>query len=159
MNELEQIFNQEQGGVYRWLSPARSCELERAVQPRGWRFFYLDGRQVRGKASFLRTAAVAMEFPAYFGYNWDAFEEMINDLSWAPAAGYVLLYDHLWRFACEQPEGWAVARTILQSACDQWAGQGTPFVTLLRHTHGCSSVIPLLRAPRPHQRALRRRLR
>ena len=159
MNTLEPIFNQRRGGVYRWLSPTTACELERAVQQHGWRFFYLDRRQARCKASLLRAAAAAMDFPAYFGHNWDAFEESINDLTWAPAAGYVLLYDHLWRFACEQPDAWAVARAILQAACDQWAGQGTPFVVLLRHTHGCSGVTPLLRTPRPHQVTLRRRFR
>jgi hypothetical protein len=159
MNALEPIFKQGQGGLYRWLSPAPPGDLARAVRRRGWRFFYLDGRQVHSKASFLRAAAAAMDFPAYFGHNWDAFEESVNDLTWAPAAGYVLLYDHLWRFACEQPDAWAVARAILQAACEQWAGQGTPLVVLLRHTHGCSGVTPLLRSPRPHQFALRRRLR
>lgn len=159
MNALAPIFKQGRGGVYRWLSPATMGELGRAVQQRDWRFFYLDGRQVRSKASFLDAIAASMDFPAYFGHNWDAFEEMINDLTWAPAAGYVLLYDHLWRFACERPDDWAVARAILQAACDQWAGQGTPFVVLLRHTHGCSGVTPLLRSPRPHQIALRRRFR
>lgn len=159
MNALAPIFKQGQGGIYRWLSPATVDELGRAVQQRGWRFFYLDGRQVHSKTSFLDVAAASMDFPAYFGHNWDAFEEMINDLTWAPAAGYVLLYDHLWRFACEQPDAWAVARAIIESACDQWAGHGTAFVVLLRHTHGCSGVAPLLRSPRPHQFTLRRCLR
>jgi len=160
MNEVEQLFDRQQvNGVYRWLSPTPPQKLARAVQPRGWRVFYLDGRLAHDKASFLCAAAAALAFPSYFGRNWDAFEEMINDLSWAPAAGYVLLYDHLWRFACAQPEAWAVARTILETACAQWTEQRTPFIVLLRHTHGCSGVVPLLRAPRPHHRALRRRLR
>lgn len=160
MNELEQLFERQQAnGVYRWLSPAPQHRLERAVQPRGWRVFHLDGRLTHDKTSFLRAAAAALEFPGYFGRNWDAFEEMINDLAWTPAAGYVLLYDHLWRFACAQPEAWAVARAILETACAQWAEAGTPFIVLLRHTHGCSGVAALLRAPRPHHRALRRRLR
>jgi hypothetical protein len=160
MNELESLFGQDEAnGLYRWLSPVSWHKLERVAQPRGWRVFHLDGRMVHDKASFLRAVAAALDFPDYFGRNWDAFEEMINDLSWTPAAGYILLYDHLWRFACVEPEAWAVARAILETTCAQWAGDGIPFIVLLRHTHGCSGVAPLLRAPRPHHRALRRRLR
>lgn len=160
MTELEQLLERPQAnGLYRWLAPTSPQEIARTVQGRGWRVIHLDGRLARDKASFLSTTAAALEFPSYFGGNWDAFEEMINDLSWAPAAGYVVIYDHLWRFACAQPDMWAVARTILEGACTQWAEQGTPFIVLLRHTHGCSGVAPLLRAPRPHHRALRRRLR
>jgi hypothetical protein len=158
MNELAQgLLAEARGGLYRWLAPASPQELARDVDALGWRFFYLDGRQARDKANFLRAAATAMDFPAYFGHNWDAFEECLTDL--APAPGYVLLYDHVWWLACKQPESWQVARAILQGACAQWASRGTPLLVLLRQTHGCSGVTPLLRAPRPHQIALGARLR
>ena len=35
--------------------------------------------------------AAALQFPYYFGENWDAFEECIADLDWLPARGLVLL--------------------------------------------------------------------
>lgn len=153
MNELDALFaGKAECALYRWLSPVAPQELAHEVLARGWRFFYLDGRQARDKRDFLKAAAAAMHFPAYFGHNWDAFEECITDL--APAPGYVLLYDHVWWLACEQPASWQVARSILEMACAQWASQGTPLLVLLRHTRGCSGVTPLLRAPRPHQLAL-----
>ncbi|MBK8795662.1 MAG: barstar family protein [Caldilinea sp.] len=159
MNELDQrLAGETAGGMHRWLSPQKPPAVKRYVEVQGWRFFYLDGRRARDKASFLQTAADVMAFPAYFGHNWDAFEESINDLAWAPASGYVLLYDHVWWFACTHPADWQVAREILQAACERWASQNRPFVVFLRHTHGCSGVADLLVAPRPHQRALRARL-
>jgi RNAse (barnase) inhibitor barstar len=37
--------------------------------------FYLDGKKINSKQTFLKQAAEAMEFPAYFGANWGAFGE------------------------------------------------------------------------------------
>lgn len=131
-------------GLYRWLSPLRAVDVGRHVTALGWTYFYLDGRRARDKRSFLETAADAMSFPPYFGHNWDAFEECVNDLSWAPAPGYVLLYDHVWWFACEHALDWQVARSIMTDACTQWAEHGTRFIVLLRNTHGCSGVADML---------------
>ena len=39
--------------------------------------FYLDGKRINIKEIFLDKAAEAMQFPAYFGNNWDAFDECI----------------------------------------------------------------------------------
>ena len=79
-----------------------------------------------------------MHFPAYFGRNWDAFEECVTDLAWAPAPGYVLLYDKMARFANAQPQEWATARSILESSIDNWQKRDVLFYVLLRGTwwHG-----------------------
>lgn len=39
----------------------------------------------------MHRVGVALNFPSYFGGNWDAFLDMITDLSWTPAPGYVVL--------------------------------------------------------------------
>ena len=40
---------------------------------------------IRSKQKLLRVLAEQLQFPAYFGYNWDALEECLQDLSWVPA--------------------------------------------------------------------------
>jgi hypothetical protein len=40
----------------------------------------LDGRLCRTEAGFFDAVAAALEFPAYFGRNWDAFHECLGDL-------------------------------------------------------------------------------
>ena len=44
------------------------------------------------KQALLTAVASALRFPSYFGYNWDAFEECLNDLSWLKERGVVLIH-------------------------------------------------------------------
>lgn len=117
-------------GLYR--TRAQPNTVRRSTETRGWRFFYLDGHAVHNKTTFLQTIAGAMAFPSYFGQNWDALFDSICDLSWAPASGYVLLYDHVILFAQAHPDEWATARDILSDAAASWQANGVPFYVLLR---------------------------
>jgi hypothetical protein len=119
-------------GIYSLGSRARAGTIAQVVERHGWRCFYLDGRQIGDKAAFLAASAQAMRFPSYFGHNWDAFEECLTDLVWAPASGYVLLYDDVDRFAAAHPADWATARAILADAITHWQARGVPMYVLLR---------------------------
>ena len=39
---------------------------------------------VRSKRKLFAIFAATLHFPKYFGWNWDAFEECLRDLSWLP---------------------------------------------------------------------------
>jgi hypothetical protein len=119
-------------GVYFLDSGAPVDELVRLAKGRGFTVFRLDGHDISDKATFLREAAVSMHFPAYFGYNWDAFDECIHDLEWKPANGYVLLYDRFRSFAEDDPSQWETATDILRSAVDYWSRERISFYVLLR---------------------------
>jgi RNAse (barnase) inhibitor barstar len=47
---------------------------------------------IASKQSLLSTLAQQLVFPDYFGWNWDALEECIRDLSWLPAGEVVLIH-------------------------------------------------------------------
>ena len=100
------------------------AEAVKSASQEGAKVFYLDGRQIVTKEDFLREAAEVMSFPAYFGQNWDAFDECIRDLSWVPAQKYILIYDRPDIFAKAQPEQWQIAQEILQSASQYWQESG-----------------------------------
>jgi hypothetical protein len=145
VDKLDRIrTGQTPSGVYRLISRPAPDDLIATVAAWGWRGFHLDGRTIVDKPSFLAAAAAAMAFPAYFGRNWDAFEEMIRDLSWAPAAGYVLLYTGVRRFAAARPAEWRVALDIFRHAVRAWEAHNVPMVVLLADNWFWRAPLPSL---------------
>ena len=104
----------------------------------------MDGRKLATKAEFLETSARALRFPGYSGHNWDAFEESLNDMSWAPAQGYLLVLDGAGEFARSQPDEFAVAVEILRESVRRWDALGIPLVVLLRGAGRAADDVPRL---------------
>lgn len=138
------LENKKKTGMYRIEAKEDLAEVTAKAEALGWMVFQMDGGDLPDKSAFLSRSATVMRFPAYFGQNWDAFEETINDLSWAPAAGYVLLYDRVANFAVNRPAEWAIALDILRAAAAEWARRGVPFTVLLRQDGGAARGVPRL---------------
>lgn len=119
-------------GVYPTRARQRPATIRQRVEAQGWRYGYLDGRTITDKGSFLQDIGQAMAFPAYFGHNWDALEECLNDLSTTGAAGYVVLYDHVSCFAENNADDWATALEIFADATKRLQADGTTLYLLLR---------------------------
>lgn len=50
---------------------------------------------LRSKEVLFATFAELLKFPDYFGNNWDAFDECIQDLSWLPNGPVVVKHDDI----------------------------------------------------------------
>jgi len=78
-----------------------SPQLRTTLQRAGVAIFDLNGESVRTRDDLLRGIADAMQFPDYFGMNWDALIDCLRDLpDRHPAEGYVLFLratEWLWR--------------------------------------------------------------
>jgi RNAse (barnase) inhibitor barstar len=92
----------------------------------------IEGGRCATKAGLLSEFARALEFPTYFGENWDAFEECLTDLSWMPAAGYLIVVTHAEQVLPHSEEDYATLIDSLEAAGQEWAvRRATPFHVVL----------------------------
>lgn len=75
MLKLQDILSQPAlNGVYRLRMSPESVPV--SLVP------VLDGRTLSDKHRLLAALGHALDFPDYFGENWDALEECLGDLAW-----------------------------------------------------------------------------
>ncbi|MEO5565947.1 MAG: barstar family protein [Luteimonas sp.] len=79
------------------------------------------------KSQALARIAAALGFPDWFGGNWDALADCLADLSWRPAAGYLLLLEHASQWRDAEPEAFDTTLAIIEEAARGWAAQHKPF--------------------------------
>ena len=79
---------------------------------------------MRSVTSLFQECAAALQFPYYFGGNWDALDECITDMAWLPAAGYLLgVTDADLILSDETEEDIKIFLQTLVSAAEFWASE------------------------------------
>lgn len=81
--------------VHRWVGSGSDLSdavvaLETSEAPGRVAARVLRGRKATTKRAFLDEASAALQFPAYFGHNWDAFADCLTDLAWLHADAAVI---------------------------------------------------------------------
>lgn len=105
--------------------------------PSGFALRTVNGKQCGTPAKLFDEFARAMEFPDYFGRNWDALEECLADLEWLPANGYVVLITEAQAVLPDDDDEYETFLEVLSDAGEAWSkGQGgtgriAPFHVLL----------------------------
>jgi hypothetical protein len=96
--------------------------------PAGFALRVIKGAKCQTAASLLTECARALDFPDYFGHNWDALEECLADLEWLPAKGYILLITDAAHVLPDDEEEYETFLEILRDAGEAWgsgqAGMG-----------------------------------
>lgn len=120
MGELLRFLQDaSRSGVYRAL---RADEIVQAASGSGIRVARIPYAE---KPVLLKTIAAALEFPDWFGENWDALEDCLSDLSWRKATGHVLLFE-----GATVGDDFGVLVDVLASAAESWAARGKPFIAV-----------------------------
>ncbi|HNA30183.1 MAG TPA: barstar family protein [Thiobacillaceae bacterium] len=115
----EIVFEPSLNGIYRLGVPPEDAPVD--LVP------VLDGRGLKDKASLLAALGRALDFPDYYGGNWDALEECLGDLSWRTGPIWLLV-----RHAGEIPtELLTLLLDILGEAACSWARLGRVFSVFL----------------------------
>lgn len=87
----------------------------------------LQGSKCSTKQSCLREFAKVLEFPPYFGHNWDALDECLADLAdWLPADGYILVFLNSDQLLADSEEDFRILIEVLQTAAEERASRQPP---------------------------------
>jgi hypothetical protein len=112
-------------------------------------------RMIRGNKSstreaFFNESAAALQFPYYFGENWNAFEECMVDLDWLEGGAYLLLVNNASELLCDaDDEDFRLLLKALARAHAEWLTPNTyiprnrlptPFHILFQCTAADSAV-------------------
>jgi hypothetical protein len=107
--------------------------------PAGFVRRVIRGRRCASTEGLFAEVAEALEFPDYFGHNWDALEECLADLEWLAGKGYVLLFTEAEFILHDDEDDFATFLEVLSDAGEAWASgqaglqshRAKPFHTLL----------------------------
>jgi hypothetical protein len=76
------------------------------------------GRRCLAKPALFQEWAAALQFPGYFGENWDAFEECLSDRAWLPQDTLVVILAEAHRILEGQTDERATLLRILRSVAE-----------------------------------------
>jgi len=110
---IDRLQDASRSGVYR---AARAEEIMQAVRESS---LFLARIRFADKETLLKNIAAALDFPQWFGQNWDALEDCLCDL---PGKGYVLLFEE-----AKPGDDLGVLIDVLRSSAQSWAARGKPF--------------------------------
>jgi hypothetical protein len=82
----------------------------------------MRGNKMRTWEGFMNEIAAALQFPSYFGENWSALDDCINDLDWLYCDAYTLVFTNSENILTQETE--ADRHTfgrILVRACEDWS--------------------------------------
>ena len=124
------IQGEAEPGIYRWHGAFDVADVQHTVEHAGFGFAHVDGWLGAGtKAEFLSAVGQALDFPDYYGQNFDALADCLHDIG-AGQAGVVLLWDGWSTLARSDEKAFDIALSVLGSRVN--ADRGVPFSVLLR---------------------------
>jgi RNAse (barnase) inhibitor barstar len=114
----------------------------------------LNGAKMRTKGALFDEFASRLEFPSYFGHNWDALNECLADLSWLPGSAYtVVIGQASFLLDNEKQNEFETFLRVIGYVAEEWSGPvdvgefwdrpETPFHLLF---HEAPDNLPALRA-------------
>jgi hypothetical protein len=149
MTEADRLYRLEPPWVEVRVLPSGEPFQPPPGPPPGLEVRWVDGDRCGTKAALLRELARALEFPPYFGGNWDALEECLADLEWLPASGYLVVITEAQRLLRRSAPEYATFIRVLEEVGRGWAAGGAAPARPARPFHVVLAVAA------PHRRARR----
>ena len=118
---MQRLSDASKSGVFR---ASRTDEIVDAALGSALRVSRIDLTGAIDKQALMQRIAGALQFPTWFGANWDALEDCLGDLTWSKAGGHVLLFEGARNLPADER---GILLDILASAAANWMERGRPF--------------------------------
>jgi len=109
----------EQGWIKQGTGEDASAAFSEHFQTLGRYAAHLHGERCQTYDGFFSECAAAFQFPGYFGNNWNAWDECINDLDWLEFTSLAIVIDHFELLFCKEGH-LARDRFLLERSFDDW---------------------------------------
>ena len=131
------LAGREAPGIHLWAGAFDVADVRHTVEHAGWGFGYVDGwTRADSKAAFLAEVGATLDFPDWYGHNFDALADCLHDVG-AGVDGVLLLWDGWATLARADEKAFNIALSVLGSRVH--ADRGVPFSVVLR---GDGPVVP-----------------
>ncbi len=137
------LAGREPAGLFRWAAEFAVENLSSTLEVAGWRLAPVDGAYAQTKPEVLAAIGAALQFPDYYGSNFDALADCLGDLE-TPT---VLLWDDWGAFARNDARAFSILRRILEARARESGApnsSATPGFLVLLRGEGPELDLPLL---------------
>ena len=124
------IRKADRGGVY-YLPPGRRTAAEAAAEKAHLRPTLVKVSPGTHSVALLKQLGEALNFPDWYGANFDALHDCLTDPDWIAGKGFALFLTGTAGLHKSDPDGFATLIEVLQAVAGELGMSGTPFWALL----------------------------
>lgn len=124
------LKNVDASGVFHLLS-ARQPGVETAAHKAHFCALTVGIAKCPSIEATLLELGTALNFPNWYGANFDALYDCLTDSTWQPAKGHVLFINGLGHLRKGDPTGFATLIEVLRAAAEARRAMHTPFWVLI----------------------------
>jgi len=125
MDYEQLLIDPGEAGVF--VRPGDAAALDAAAEGAGLTRWTVDLAGVRTKEALLAALAERLEFPEWFGANWDALNDVLAERAWEQSKGVVLTLERCGELAHADPEVFETALEVLDSVAESCYDEDIPF--------------------------------
>ena len=124
------IRRADRGGVY-YLPASRRTAAEAAAEKVHFRPTLVKISRGMHSAALLKHLGEALNFPDWYGANFDALHDCLTDPDWTTDKGLALFLTGTASLHKSDPDGFATLIEVFQAVASELSRSGTPFWVLL----------------------------
>jgi RNAse (barnase) inhibitor barstar len=129
--QLQSILaDTDKAGVYH-LPHMDKALIVSAAKAGGFAAYSVNLAKAGNKAQMLAAIAKGMEFPDWFGHNFDALADCLANMAWHRADGYGVLLEHCDGIHGKAEQDFVGALQVFEQAASDWREAGIPFWCLV----------------------------